>query len=398
MTLEAGAVLWLRSAVGQLLGPVVVDPRPLQPEPRGRLLQSGREPNWSDVAEAARRHNLEPLLFDLAARGAVFVPDQIREAWESQYYRNHIFNLSLLETARELLEDAAKAGIRPVVLKGPVSIARRLHDPGLRVMVDIDLLCRQRDLAMVAELARARGFVAVGENATYHLSFQHPGLGAGLELHFDLYEVLGRRAEFVESVFDGCERLELDGFEFAGPGPAADTVLQLGHILHHDQRLDLRHWLDFALSAQATRGAAELDRLLRMTDLEPEFAENLSIASRLFGVELGGSAGGAAVEALAAVEGGLLDLEDRRAFLAGARTYPGWWARAVYVLRLLAPSPGRWRALAAAEGTGVGTALVRHVGRAIGRGRGKLGRREHAARPDDSPRARLFRRRAGHNT
>ena len=79
--------------------------------------------------------------------------------------------------------------------------------PGL-LMVDLDLLCRQADLAALAESAMALGFRAVGENSTYHLAFQHPGLGAGLEFHFDLYEALAERREFVEEVFAEAEILE----------------------------------------------------------------------------------------------------------------------------------------------------------------------------------------------
>ncbi|MFQ5524622.1 MAG: nucleotidyltransferase family protein [Thermoanaerobaculia bacterium] len=382
-TLDPEAVRWLRSAAGRWLGS----------GPGSTPAEKKEVPeDWDAVAEGARRHNLEPLLFELSESGLLTgVPAETLDAWEGQYYRNQIFNLSLLETLAELLERALRSDIEPIVLKGPVSIARRLKDPGLRVMVDVDLLCRQRDLEPLVEAARELGFQTVGENATYHLSLQHPALGAGLELHFDLYEVLDRRREFIEEVFEGAERLEVEGCSFRAPSREADLVLQLAHILHHDQRVDLRHWLDFASAAGQAGERDELERLLKLADLEPEFEEAVAIARHLF--EGDGTALEVDSELPGHVEAALLDLTDRRALLSGARMYPGWWARLGYVARLLVPSPRRWRALAASEGTGIGRALLRHLTRAFGRGMSKIEHRDQKASPADSPRARLFRRR-----
>lgn len=383
MTMTFEAVLWVRQAAGRLLG--AGEPAPAT--------------DWAAVGEAARRHNLEPLLFELAERDLLSVPPESRATWEGQYYRNQIFNLSLFDTLAGTLEAASRDGAEPVVIKGPVAVARRLGDPGLRVMVDIDLLCRQADLESLVRAAISSGFQAVGENATYHLALQHPELGAGLELHFDLYDVIAERATFIGEVFRNAEQLDLDGRSIVAPSRPADLVLQLAHILQHDQRLDLRHWLDFAQAAMAPLDEAEraeLGRLLALSDLEPEFEENLGISGRLFGVEHGlrqEQATQVEPEIWEAVLASLLDLEDTRALLSGARMHPGWWGRASYAARLLVPSPRRWRALAATEGTGVGKALIRHLGRAADRGRRKLANRDRAAAPGESPRARLFERR-----
>lgn len=380
MRVEAGGVWWVRAAAGRLVG---------------SRMPMETAPDWAAVKEAARRHNLEPLLHDLVERGAVDAPDDLRETWERQYYKNQIFNLSLFELLGEVLSVARDGGAVPIVLKGPVAIARRLGDPGLRVMVDADLLCREAELATLVEAALGHGFQTVGENATYHLALQNPEHGVGLELHFDLYDVVADRLGFVDAVFAGAETVDLDGLDLRAPSRPADLVVQLAHLLEHDQRVDLRHWLDFAQAASEpleSHEAEELERLLALADLAPELAESRRIAFALFGVE--GDAGAVArPQPLAAVEESLLDLEDTRPFMAGARMHSSWFERARYVSRLLFPAPGRWRALAASEGTGVGTALWRHLGRVLGRGRAKIPKRGSAASVSESPRARLFRRR-----
>lgn len=380
MTVSAEAVLWLRAALGRRLG-------------CGSLSLS--EPtDWTAVELAAGRHNLEPLLFDLVEQGMVTVPAETRESWEAQYYRNQIFNHSLFENLGALIAASEKRAARVIVLKGPVSIARRLTDPGLRVMVDLDLLCREADLAVLVEIAMGLGFCTVGENSTYHLALQHPGLGAGLEFHFDLYDVLAERDGFVEEVFSRCEPLEVGGVSMLAPAVPAEIVLQLAHLLNHDNRVDLRHWLDFALAlGEVDSLNRELRRLLLLTDLEPEYLEAVAIASRLFGVDVGPRNGYVARTIFAGIENGLLDRRDDRALLAGARVHAGWWARSRYAARLLVPSPRRWRALAVSENSGVGTALFRHLSRTIERGRAKVGRQDQRAAPADSPRARLFSRR-----
>ncbi len=399
MTLEADAVQWLRAAVGEWLAETAPDFAAQIDRHGGRSQHVGRPGNglsgeeWAAVAVAAQQHNLEPLLYELVERGQLTVPAAIRETWEKQYFGNQVFNLSLLETTAELLDTARGAGIELVVLKGPASIARYYQDPGLRVMVDLDLLCRQADLEALVRVATASGFETVGENATYHLTLRHPELGAGLELHFDLYEVIGRRSELIEEVFATCERLEVAGCSFDAPSAAADAVLQLAHILHHDQRVDLRHWLDFALAVRARREDAELARWLRLADLEPEYEENQNVVARLFTDETGPGSGQLSPAVWASVEAGLLDREDRRALLSGARMHSGWLDRAGYIARLLVPSPRRWRALAEAEGTAVSIALARHLRRALERGKNKVARRDRAQAPAESPRARLFRRR-----
>ena len=412
MILTAESVRWLRAAVGQVLGSADLDLRGQDARHGSRPLpiraQIGGDDHdwnsrdWSAIGDAARHHNLEPLLFDLVDRGVVTAPAGTREIWEAQYYRNQIFNHSLFEILGALLAAAAGKAVRIIALKGPVSIARRLGDPGLRVMVDMDLLCRQADLAVLAEIAIGLGFRAVGENSIYHLAFQHPGRGIGLEFHFDLYEVLAERHKFIEEVTSGAERLDVDSVSILAPPVPAEIVLQLAHLLNHDYRVDLRHWFDFALALTAFTEAKsrdgefhrELLRLLRLTDLEPEYLEASAIVSGLFGVDLGPRARRREPASLAGIEAGLLDLRDDRALLAGARVHARWWARARYAARLLAPSPRRWRALAVAEGSGIGMALLRHLSRAIGRFRAKVERLDPSAAPADSPRARLFRRRS----
>ncbi|MCP4200782.1 MAG: nucleotidyltransferase family protein [bacterium] len=428
MTLEADAVLWLRTAVATWFGPTDTGSGDQDGRHGGRPLQNGgpqditglngaavgqrlghaplalSEPaDWPAIQRAAGRHNLEPLLFDLVERGEVSVPRETRDIWEGQYYRNQIFNHALFETLAALLAAAEENGANVIVLKGPVSIARRLRDPGLRVMVDLDLLCRQVDLAVLAEIALDLGFRAVGENATYHLAFQHPELGAGLELHFDLYEAVAERRKFLEQVINGAEVLEVDGVSFLAPSLPAEVVLQLAHLLNHDYRADLRHWLDFALAcADAAPRQPEVRRLLRLSDLEPEYSEAVAITSELFEIDPGARGRKVEPEIFSGIEAGLLDLRDDRAFLAGARVHSSWWARARYAARLVVPSPGRWRALSVSEDSGVGTALFRHLSRVLRRGRTKVKRRADSAAPADSPRARLFRRRKGgrrgHNT
>lgn len=332
------------------------------------------------LARMAFTHNLEPLLFALGRDGRLppgDVPAALAARWEKIYFQNYVFNERLLASLERLLDGVRRSGLAVAVFKGPVTAARAYGDPALRIMHDVDLLVRERDLEPLCRLAREAGYDAAAETSVYHLALADPRLGLGLELHFDLYGFLAERAALLESVLAAPATISLDGRELPAPPPEEGLLLEVAHLVNHDLRVNLKPWLDLA----ALLGDERLDRprlaaLAGRHDLRREVELLTALAADLFG--LGetvrtGPVGAEPAELAAAAERvrGLLlgDGGGPSSALAEAAARAGPAARLGYLRRLLFPPLSHLRAVAGSPSRAAALgALARHLAATAGRG------------------------------
>ena len=112
---------------------------------------------WERVVDAARWHRLTPLLFRRLA-GVPDVPAPVLERLEAAYLANVARNLLLTQTLTTVLEQLEAADVPAVPLKGAALIETVYPDPGLRELLDLDLLVPLGRIATAQAALRAAGF------------------------------------------------------------------------------------------------------------------------------------------------------------------------------------------------------------------------------------------------
>jgi hypothetical protein len=236
------------------------------------------EIDWDVFGKMAYYHNLDALFYFLVTEkwlpgGAI--PPQLIKEWEKAYFNNLILNSEILSLLRRLLEECRLKDIPVIVLKGPAAIAQvYCKNTGLRAMADLDLLCRQKDLKTLGDIAFSLGCRRQGFIRLHHLTIAHETLGIYLEFHFNLYHFIKNKKHFLKLVWEKKRRVKLEGFEFLVMPLEAQLTFEVGHFLEHGACVSLKHYLDFAAKLFLLKeelDGKELERLLNLTGLRHEF-------------------------------------------------------------------------------------------------------------------------------
>ena len=103
--------------------------------------------NWSRFSEKASLQGIAPLIYwSLKKAGTQDrVPEDVLGRLERSYYATTTSNLKLFAQLRAILEGFEKAGMRALVLKGPVLAAVAYPNMGVRPIGDLDLLIHPDD-------------------------------------------------------------------------------------------------------------------------------------------------------------------------------------------------------------------------------------------------------------
>ena len=314
---------WLVARAGS-----TVDPEPLpQPTPD----------DWTAIEQLGHQHGVEPLLFAVFARGGddIDVPEHVRTRWEKAYYGNRIRNEEALTLFARLDERCREAGAEILALKGPAAMATVYRDIGLRVIADIDVLCRLGDVVAVARAARALGF-AGGEVSPHHVALEYGGAGGGLlELHFTMHDVVSHRAEFAEAAWQRRERVAVEDWTLPVMSREHQVVFDVAHAAHHAFQLDLKHIVDLAGRLMIERDVLDwsaLQALLSETALTDAFWRIVRTMERLLQVSFD-----IPLDRPANASVDLEPVTPQSTVAAGVRRSQGWRAKAVYAWRRLCP-------------------------------------------------------------
>lgn len=247
--------------------------------------------DWDVFGKMAYYHNLDALLYFLVTEkwlpgGAI--PLQLIKEWEKAYFSNLILNNEIISLLQRLLEECRLKDIPVIVLKGPAAIAQvYCKNAGVRAMADLDLLCRQKDLQPLSDIAFSLGCRRRGLIRLHHLVIAHETLGIYLELHFNLYHFMKNKKPFLKFVWEKKGRAGLEGVEFPVMPLEAQLAFEVGHFLEHKASVSLKHYLDFAAKLFLMKGELdwkELERLLRLTGLREEFISFSAALPGLFGL------------------------------------------------------------------------------------------------------------------
>jgi hypothetical protein len=136
--------------------------------------------DWRDVADFARCHRIQPVLWQ-PLNTCASVPESVRNEIHRAAYMTTARNLFLLTELASVLDLLSDAGIPALPVKGPVMAAQLYGDPGLRPCEDLDLLVPESRIANALKVLTANGFCRMQTLDLWQETRQiHGGWGQGL--------------------------------------------------------------------------------------------------------------------------------------------------------------------------------------------------------------------------
>lgn len=215
---EASAIAFRLVAPGRPAGARSSDGR------TGRRLPARTElERWEEIAAAATRHGLGPLLHrrlacsrDRSSR----VPASVREEIRAVHSHSRLRNRSALAQLAELLAALEGEGIDGLVLKGPDLAERAYGDPALRPYQDLDLLLRPGRLEAGADVLRRLGYRqrrapegVVDYDRHRHLAPFHRSGALPVELHRRIHDPASGVEIDTGEIWERSVRAEIGGRE-----------------------------------------------------------------------------------------------------------------------------------------------------------------------------------------
>ena len=317
----------------------------------GTLTRARDGISWSDLRQFVYVHNLEPICHRVVGchpTGQRLVPADLLDRWEEAYYKNVIFNAGILEFVGRIAGAATEQQAELAVWKGPIVTADVYRDIGLRIAVDVDLMCRKEHVAAVCSVLFDLGCRPADVVGPYSLAFRAPAQAIEVDLHFDLYDTVTDRRRFLAAAFRELEWLQVDETRLPAFGPEAHLTLMFAHIAKHEFRVDLRQCLDFAgalvMSVRPPRWDV-LDGFLSKTGLGSEFRVLAASVAELFDLPrdkiplLSASRPAEVERRKSLVYAHMLTIETvpPKGVAPGARLHDSYLGKARYVLRRLFP-------------------------------------------------------------
>lgn len=156
------------------------------------------ESEWPEILAVARAHRVEQLVFMALERGTCprSAPPPELAQLAGRYLLTAAGNKKIFADLRDALQVLEEAGVQVVVLKGAALAETVYGDPGLRPMVDVDLLVRREHVERAVSALLAAGFRRAGPpelrpgfDRDFRVEIEMVSAGAqpvGVEIHWHL--------------------------------------------------------------------------------------------------------------------------------------------------------------------------------------------------------------------
>ena len=217
----------------------------------------GRESiNWSKIIEKATRQEVFPFLYySLNKAGLLnFIPEDIFAEIKNYYYANLKRNLRIEKEIFNLLELTSRLGISVIPFKGFNLMLTLYPNPGLRAMVDVDLLVKENEFEKIRCFLSQRVFYDNLETVSKEYLQNHeicfskillPNLPLHIEIHCSLVPARPRRID-LPHLWQRAQEITVHNQKLLSLSPE-DTFLSLVlHLRRHTRRLTLKFIVDIA--------------------------------------------------------------------------------------------------------------------------------------------------------
>jgi len=202
--------------------------------------------DWSRLLTLANYHGVRPLFYrSLLATNLDAVPPEYREYLSVQAHATSALNQFLVKEAGRLIGLLAAHNVDAMVLKGPVIAHRAYGSLDLRPFIDIDLLVRGRDQAVIEALLAENQYTPFSQVARHkgiwkklyiwqacQYPFERGGGTLNLDVHFAVMPRLYYYAPDFETLWQRGESLSIADQVL----PAMDTLDLLLMLCFHGEK------------------------------------------------------------------------------------------------------------------------------------------------------------------
>jgi hypothetical protein len=143
--------------------------------------------DWLVLVDMTNRNCLTPALAVAMRRKRLFelLPADLQQYLAMIHELNCQRNRQIRQQAAEFIAALNRQGIRPLLMKGALSLFETGFDEGLFMMADIDILLQEHEFAPATAILHSLGYVAMG-GAPHARTFDRPMSLATIDLHWHL--------------------------------------------------------------------------------------------------------------------------------------------------------------------------------------------------------------------
>lgn len=197
--------------------------------------------DWSLALELAEEHSVLGVVTKrLEESGHAGVPADAWAKLQRRMHAQHIFTLGMTAELFRILDSFKQAGIKTILVKGPVASLLAYGDPAVRSYVDLDLLVRDSAILPACRILTGLGFEAdVPEAAILagkipgEYLFRKAGAHQIVELHTEKTFRYYPRPMRIEDLFARQRRVPLEGREVPALCLEDELVLDCIHGAKH---------------------------------------------------------------------------------------------------------------------------------------------------------------------
>jgi hypothetical protein len=226
---------------------------------RQRIKESLSNPvDWNKMIEVSLNQEILPLLYyNLDRQGlSNFIPQDINGVMKNYFYTNLRNNLIIEKEISFVLESANRQGLSIIPFRGFSLIQTLYPDPGLRVMVDVDILIKENDFDSIIEIFTRSGYQQNHQGSPGKLQSGRQSVAVFSKIHpskppliIELHPWIAPPRPYPISLPRLWERAQ--GITLYGQKllclSQEDTFLSLAlHLRRHTRRLTLKFLVDIA--------------------------------------------------------------------------------------------------------------------------------------------------------
>lgn len=224
--------------------------------------------DWNYILECSIRQRVSPLFYwnlRKISNGNV-VPDEVMKSLEKIYYSNLARNILFYDELSKILTAFKKAGIDTIVLKGALLAEEIYKNVGLRLMSDIDLLIKEKDLQKAKkELTELKYSSTIIFPTKLHeqqhkmlsgeLSFIHQNKKCVVDIHWDIQPYEYNYKVDVNKFWNNAKPVKIAGVDVLTFAP--EDILQ--HLcLHVHKHITLSIIFSYAPPAKPLRDYCDI--------------------------------------------------------------------------------------------------------------------------------------------
>lgn len=261
--------------------------------------------DWPTILAITNANKIAPTLWvALRKRKLVeYLPNEIRQHLFNIYLLNLLKNRDFIEQTIEVVRLLNSVGIKPILLKGSVSLfVKTFDDPGSRMMVDLDILVPKKSAEECWNTLGVLGYLPIEDRPDLSIDYQgthhhlrplyHQRKYGTIELHKDALPTSAARILPTRLIWERAEAIiNQSGIVMSAPSP---THRVLHNLLHSDLinknhvrgRISLRSLHELAMMQNLYQERIDWETIWQLMDKGSQakiLRSSLYLTNRLFG-------------------------------------------------------------------------------------------------------------------